>query len=172
MCDELWSLIGLIWTSIGSSARSNSWTVWCGVSVDIYGLEVVFYHVDIHDEGCEGVCDVCVSGAWRWWCEGRMGWEWVKLLVINLVRSKFVIRKVIRILEDPAHVAARLTRLPTSTHEGRLSFHHRFMCPICSTGNLSTCLVWLVVMRIVHQLYVVSSTVSVRCLFPRCPLHI
>ena len=53
-----------------------------------------------------------------------------------------------------------------------VSIPNRSMYIICSVVNLLTCLVWLVVLIIVRQLYVISSTVSVRCLFPRCPLHI
>ena len=44
--------------------------------------------------------------------------ETVKGQFDKFVRS--VIVENIRMLEDPAYVAARLTRLPTSTHKGRI----------------------------------------------------
>ena len=74
-------------------------------------------------------------------------------------------------LEDPANVAARLTRLPTSTHKGHVC-PNRSVYVFYSVMSLLTCLVLLAILIIVHQPYVISSTVSVRCLFPRCPLHI
>ena len=74
-------------------------------------------------------------------------------------------------LEDPANVAARLTRLPTSTHKGHVC-PNRSVNVFYSVMSLLTCLVLLAILIIVHQRYVISSTVSVRCLFPRCPLHI
>ena len=74
-------------------------------------------------------------------------------------------------LEDPANVAARLTRLPTSTHKGHVC-PNRSVNVFYSVMSLLTYFVLLAILIIVHQRYVVSSTVSVRCLFPRCPLHI
>ncbi len=56
----------------------------------------------------------------------------------------FVIWNVIRILEDPAHVAARLTRHPTSTHEGRIFlslvyvFYVFYLLPVNMSGMISS----------------------------------
>ena len=95
--------------------------------------------------------------------------ETVKGQFDKFVRS--VIVKNIRMLEDPAYVAARLTRLPTSTHKGRIYIKQVSKCNLllCKPFDMSSL---ISCSNHCHQLYVISSTVSVSCLFPRCPLHI
>ena len=99
-----WFLDGMMWSirqclCIGSvmlSCQYSSWGLWgCLWCVYVWCVRVVVKRED----------RVVVG-------------ETVKGQFDKFVRS--VIVKNIRMLEDPAYVAARLTRLPTSTHKGRI----------------------------------------------------
>ena len=91
------------------------------MSVSVCELEVVCYHVDIHNEGREGLCSVCVCQVREGSGEREDG-----EIVGDTIRDQFDRFEICDCenssgyLEDPANVAARLTRLPTSTHEGHV----------------------------------------------------
>ena len=120
---------------------------------------MVCYHVDIHNEGREGLCSVCVCQVREGSGEREDG-----EIVGDTIRDQFD-RFEIRdcenssgYLEDPANVAARLTRLPTSTHEGHV-------CPNRSVNvfySVMSLLTYFVLLAIFNHC---SSTV---CCFVDC----
>ena len=84
------------------------------------------------------------------WCVRVVGKREDRVVVGETVKGqsdkfvRYVIVKNIRMLEDPTYVAARLTRLPTSTHKGRIyvkqvSKCNLFLCKPFDMSSLISC---------------------------------
>ena len=121
------SHFGLVQASFGSSARVVTQYVMRNL-VHICRMEALSCYV--LNQMCEVGVFVCLVRA------GEMGCRWMWMNWCYMISPDVLISipvwSVIRKLEDPTHVAARLTRHPTSTRGGRaLSNWHIGMCWLC-----------------------------------------